>query len=266
MTEIDPEQIAKAMVSPRWAALLRADADLTAVKTWDRSLLRESRVLVPMDVQALYITPDSTETFARLPFALTAPDGQPAEPMPAPFAETAPRLPGVHLHWALPDAMLRGTLADRTGQPNRLDLPALPNRWVVLRLVAPRDSMTPYVRGWVLEADTARVTPLESWTGQPAPDSPQLGRTVANEELNGSAGGSIVWTAGYDATVGRFAVHDPLDDLAEAVPNGVRDDFATYVVTGWWSDPALDPLDGAQTTFEPARSAHRTRLGADDRR
>lgn len=50
MSQLDPGQIKAAMVSPRWSALLRADADVNAIKTWDPGLLRESRVLVPMDV------------------------------------------------------------------------------------------------------------------------------------------------------------------------------------------------------------------------
>src|SRR5450631_4547387 len=228
-------QITKAMVSPRWSALVRTDTDVAAIGTWDHNLVRDSRVLVPMDVQALYIppgnpaSPDSAELFVRLPFVLTAPDGQPPESMPAPFTAGAPRPPGVHLHWALPDALLRGTLQDRTGQPNRLDLPALPDRWVVLRLIAPNDGLAPYVRGWVIEADTTRVTPLESWTGQPDPGVPQSGRTLTREELNGSAGGSIVWTGGYDACAGRFALYDPLDDLAPGLPGGAFDNLATYL-------------------------------------
>ncbi|HEX5335338.1 MAG TPA: hypothetical protein VFW55_05620, partial [Propionicimonas sp.] len=193
MADFTIDEITKAMVSPRWSALLRTDVNVGAIKTWDATLLRDSRVLVPVDVQALYVapeSPDAAESFVRLPFVLTAPDGQQPEPMPAPFADGTPRPPGVHLHWALPDALLQGTLQDRTDQSNRLDLPALPDRWVVLRLIAPNDALTPYVRGWVIEADTARVTPLESWTGQPDPGAAQSGRTLTREELNGSAGGS----------------------------------------------------------------------------
>lgn len=244
MTDLPPEAITKAMTGPRWAALVRTDIDVPGLRTWDHNLLRQSRVLVPVDVQALYVPAGDTEPYVRLPFILTAPDGQPPEPMPAPFAPGVPRAPGVHLHWALPDALLRGSLEDRRGQSNRLALPPLPDRWVVLRLTAPRDAVTPQVTGWVLESDTARVVPLTGWTGQPATGVPQLGRTLAADELDGTAGGSITWTAGYDAAVGRFAVHDPLTDLPAA---GAVLDLATYLVAGWWSDPARDPLDGAQT-------------------
>jgi hypothetical protein len=244
MTELPPEAITRAMTGARWAALVRTDIDVPGLRTWDPTLLRQSRVLVPVDVQALYVPAGDTEPYVRLPFVLTAPDGQPPEPMPAPFDPGAPRAPGVYLHWALPDALLRGTLEDRRDQPNRLDLPPLPDRWVVLRLIAPRDSVTPQVSGWVLESDSARVVALEAWDGQPATGVPQLGRTLTPDELDGTAGGSVTWTAGYDATVGRFAVHDPLAGLPAG---GAVQDLATYLVAGWWSDPARDPLDGAQT-------------------
>lgn len=244
MTELPPEAITALTTSPRWSALVRAGLDVDSIQTWDSNLIRQSRVLVPIDVQALYVPEGDTEPYVRLPFVLTAPDGQPPEPMPDPFDSGAPRPPGVHLHWALPDALLQGSLEDRRDSQNKLDLSPLPDRWVVLRLVAPRGSLSPQVSGWVLESDTARVVPLTVWDGQPAA-TPQLGRTVAAAELDGTVGGSLVWTAGYDATVGRFAVHDPLDDLT---PAGAVGDLATYLVAGWWSDPERDVLDSAQTT------------------
>ena len=126
------------MTGPRWAALVRADIDVAGLRTWDPGLLRQSRVLVPVDVQALYVPVGDVEPYVRLPFVLTAPDGQPAEPMPAPFAAGAPRPPGVHLHWAMPGRAAARHPGDRRGEPNRLDLPPLPDRWVVLRLLAPR--------------------------------------------------------------------------------------------------------------------------------
>ncbi|HKE70007.1 MAG TPA: hypothetical protein VKB55_12165 [Nocardioidaceae bacterium] len=244
MTELPPEAIAKLTTTPRWSALVRTGLDVDGILTWDPGLVRQSRVLVPIDVQALYVPPGDAEQYVRLPFVLTAPDGQPPEPMPSPFDPGAPRPAGVHLHWALPDAVLQGSLEDRRDSSNRLDLRPLPDRWVVLRLVVPGGSLSPQVSGWVLESDTARVVPLAEWDGQPA-TSPQLGCTVPADELDGTAGGSLVWTAGYDATVGRFAVHDPLDDLT---PAGAIGDLATYLVAGWWSVPERDVLDGVQTT------------------
>ena len=55
MTDLPPEAVAKAMTSARWATLVRTGLDLQAIGTWDPTLVRESRVLVPVDLQALYV-------------------------------------------------------------------------------------------------------------------------------------------------------------------------------------------------------------------
>jgi hypothetical protein len=242
----DPSSVAKAMASARWTALVRTGLDAASVGLWDPGLVRESRVLVPVDVQALYVPTGSTEPMARIPLALSAPDGQ-DPPKPTPVLEDGPPRPaGVHLHWAPPDALLRGTLAD-SGPTNKLQMPALADRWVVLRLLVPTGADAPLVRGWVLEADTAKAVELDAWPAGSA-TAAATGRTVPAPELTGSVGGSLNWVGVYDATVNRLAFHDPLDDLATVAPNGVEGDQVAYVVSGWWSTTTLDPLDGAQTT------------------
>ncbi len=247
MTDFDPAELRQAMVSPRWTALVRTDLDVAAIRRWDPAMLRESRVLVPVDVQALFVAADAVEEAVRLPFALTEPDGQPAATMPAPFDPAAPRDPGIHLHWAMPDALLRGTLAQRPdGSTNRLGLPALPDRWLVLRLLAPEGATEVSSRGWVLCADTGTVVALDQWAGEQAP--PAAARhTVLPAELTGSVGGSAQWASTYDAVIDRFAFHDPLDDLAEVAPGGLTGAQVGYLISGWWSHPELDPLDAART-------------------
>ncbi|MGH6689523.1 MAG: hypothetical protein ACREF4_02435, partial [Gammaproteobacteria bacterium] len=248
MSSLPPDEIARAIDSPRWAGLVRLDLDLDQVAHWDPSLIRQPRVLVPVDVQALFVENGSTEKFVRLPFALTSPDGVAPEPMPSPFDAGVARAPGVHLHWAPPDALMRGNLeAVEDGSSNRLGLGVLPDRWVVLRILAPNGVHRPHVRGWVIEADAARAVPLESWPSGSA-GFPQEGRTLLKNELTGTAGGTLNWAAVYDAVRNRLAFHDPLDDVKAVAPNGVFGNSVTYIVAGWWSDPTLDPLDGAQTT------------------
>jgi hypothetical protein len=246
-SQFDPEVVKKAMVSPRWSGLVRLDTTVDAIARWDPLLLRDGRVLVPVDVQALYVPPGDTTQFVRLPCGLTTPDGQPPENMPDPMAVGAPRAAGVYLHWAPPDSLLRGSLENvPDASRNRLSMPPLPDRWVVLRILAPNNSNTPVVTGWVLEADTAKAIPLVKWPAQSAA-TPAGGKTVTKDQLTGTVGGSVNWTGIYDASVNRFAFHDPLTDVAAAAPNGVVDDLAAYVVAGWWSDPKLDPLDVADT-------------------
>jgi hypothetical protein len=245
---IDPDQIAKAMVSPAWSGLVRLDAGLKTIGTWDPTLIRHPRLLVPIDVQALFVGAGNRETFVRLPFTLTTPDGQPPERMPEPFSAGEARKPGIHLHWAVPDSLLSGALTEvESGSRNRLALSALPDRWVVLRLAVPRrGGDQAHVRGWVIEADTTRVVPLENWPNVPA-EVKATGKTVLPEDLTGSCGGSLNWTGVYDAVANRFSFHDPLADLADATGGGTFGNTGTYVVAGWWSKSDLDPLDAVHS-------------------
>lgn len=254
MAEVDPQFVSQALRSKRFLAASRASMSVEEIATWDRHLVRELRLLVPIDVQALAVEPGSTEEMVRLPMLLAGTTNADARTldnaMPGPFADGEPRPAGVHLHWAMPDALLRGRLETRDdGTSNRLGLPVLPDRWVVLRVLLPVGATQPHVRGWVLEADRAVAVPLESWAeGSPAAAAAQpAGEVLQPGQLTGTVGGSAAWAGVYDAVGNRFAFHDPLDDLAEAAPSGVDRDAGAYVVAGWWHDPASDPLDKARS-------------------
>lgn len=237
----------------RFLAADRAQLDVREISTWDKHLLREHRLLVPMDVQALYVQPGTEEPMVRLPMLVAGADGHgvanPEDGMPDPFTKGTPRPAGVHLHWAMPDALLRGTLATHAdGAANRLALPVLPDRYVVLRILLPRGSTEAVTTGWVLEADRAIAVPLGSWTEGPNKGAAALGEYIERNQLTGTVGGSISWSGVYDAVLNRFAFHDPLVDVATLAPTGVDEDCAAYVVAGWWSDAALDPLDKARSS------------------
>jgi len=250
----DPELVLKAQTTLRYSALARTDTDVPTLRTWDPDLLRESRVLVPVDVQALVVPPGG-EPVVALPGPLTP--GFETDPTvvdgPPPHAPGTPRPPGVHLQWALPDALLRGRLQDPRGRGGGgLDLPPLADRWAVLRLLAAAQGRQVHVRGWLLDSAAGVVRDLaDGASGPPLPLPPA--RVLAPAELTGTAGGSLTWTGAYDASFGRFAWHDPLDDLdadatlGGALPGGPAAAAATYLVVGWWSAPDLDPLDGVRT-------------------
>lgn len=244
--KFDAETILKAAATPRWSGLVRAGIDVNTIGGWDDRLIRETRVLVPIDVQALYVPAGSTEAMSRLPLGVAAVDDEPPLPATPPLEDGAPRSAGVHVHWMPPDALLRGSMTDDSSS-NRLRMPALPDRWVVIRVVVPKDQDRAHIRSWIVEADTAKAIPLENYPAGAAA-APQAGRTVPPAELNGSVGGSLNWVAVYDATMNRLAFFDPLEDLPAIAPDGVEGNHATYLVAGWWSTPSLDPLDGAHTT------------------
>ncbi|KLN55949.1 hypothetical protein [Variovorax paradoxus] len=247
------EDVRQLTYGKRFLAADRAQLDVREISTWDKYLLREHRLLVPMNVQALYVQPGSAEPMVRLPMLVAGPTGKgvedPEDGMPEPFAAGTPRPAGVHLHWAMPDALLRGTLATRAdGAANRLALPVLPDRWVVLRILLARGSKNAVTTGWVLEADRAIAVPLGSWTEGGSKSAVPAGETIERGRLTGTVGGSISWSGVYDAVLNRFAFHDTLADVAALAPQGVDEDCAAYVVAGWWSDPALDPLDKARSS------------------
>jgi hypothetical protein len=239
---IDPEILRDIVYEPRWTAAAKLEMDAATIATWDDDLVRDVRLLVPIDVQALVVGQGTGEPMVRLRSAVNDPSGR-GPGFPDPFDPGETRAAGVHLHWAMPDALLRGELTDSTGA-NRLALPPLPDRWVVLRLLTPTGAAQAAVRGWVVEADRAVQVDLGAWPEASAQGSP-AGALVAAEDLTGTAGGAATWAATYDSVENRFALFDPLDDIANLAPNGVDGDSATYVVAGWWSDPARDPLDAA---------------------
>ena len=260
MATYDPAQVRAAQVTPRFSVLARTGVDVSALGTWDANLLHEPRVLVPVDVQAYVVPATGAEPVLTLPGPLSP--GHGSDPAvvdgPPPFTTGTPRPAGVHLSWAMPDALQRGRLQDpRQGSGGGLSMGALPDRWAVLRVLAaaaPTAGTAPTaIRGWLLDAAAGVARDLAAGAGgAPLPQDPA--RQLAPGELTGTAGGSLTWTGGYDAAYSRFAWHDPLDDLAAdpqlggSLPDGAFGGTATYVVVGWYSTAALDPLDGVRTT------------------
>ena len=113
----NPDVIREAVRSKRFLAADRARLDVAEIATWDQFLLRDHRLLVPIDVQAMYVEPGNAEKVVALPMLVAGPDGHGVvnveDGMPDPFTDGSPRTPGVHLHWAMPDALLRGTMQER---------------------------------------------------------------------------------------------------------------------------------------------------------
>jgi hypothetical protein len=230
---IDPELAETAVASPRFEMLSKLNVDVSTIGTWDPGLSRRSRILVPIDVQAYVVPAGATELTVDLL-------GDP-ETDPAPFEVGAVRAAGVHLHWAMPDALLAAARPDPTTR--KPDLPVLPDQWVVIRTLQPVGHSQVLATGWVIDARTKAVTPLPAFTG-PATALPD----GAVSPLTGFSLGAH-WTSSYTASAGRFAFHDPLADLEQlrkVATAGFEGDQAVYTVAGWWSDATADPLSGAR--------------------
>jgi len=232
------------VLTARFSQLARAGSSAFATATWDAQLPRAPRMLVPIDVQALAVAPGDASAVARVLRPL--PDPAPgdsvrsdAPPFP-PFTDGDPRSPGVYLHWAAPDGLTRSG-EHRPGDPAPVGgdtgFRPLADRWLVVRVAGGIPRRT---RAWVVEAEHGRTVDLASWSESRYPANPPVGLTphFTSEKLIATAGGDPAWAAVYDAVEDRFALHDPLDDLSE----GDRAGTLSYLVCGWWSKTANDPL------------------------
>jgi len=210
------------------------------VTTVDPTLGRIPRVLVPVQVDALVLR-EVRAGFADCRMVDPDPAGGRQDLLPPPFADRAePRPPGVHLHWAVPDAL---THTRPTGAPAPdgtapvATLPAIPDRWLVVRLSLGATPDHRALAAWVIEAGgtVPVVTALADWHEPGTEASP-------GQELTALGPGDLAWSAYYDNVVNRLGFHDPVDDGARG-PLG-------YLVCGWYADARLDPLaDSAITSL-----------------
>ncbi len=168
---------------------------------------------------------------------------------PTPFQSiAAPRPPGAYLHWAMPDALTHGS----GGANGMLDLPALPDRWLVVRLTTPTGATQRQVDAWLLpDAGATQPVVLANALAGPALPAPETG---TRGKLTAIGPGDLAWAAYYDNTVGRFALHDDLAGVTGAV---------AYLVLGWYTAPATDPIAAAsESAFHDRLAALQWDLGA----
>ncbi|HJQ03850.1 MAG TPA: hypothetical protein VJ872_00270 [Nocardioides sp.] len=229
--EIAPDLAVRAIANERLDVIGRTGLDISTIATWDPELSRRTRILVPVDVQAYVATAGGEATVGV----------RGVDDDPAPFADGTAREPGVHLHWALPDALMGATHEQGGTQPVMSELP---DQWVVVRTLMPTGRRQVIATAWAVDARTRVVTPLASYAGAATvdPEDPNLIAPLTAGRVG------IMPIAVYDAVVGRFGFHDPLDDLAslaDQAPDGFAGDHATYTVCGWWSDESQDPLHDA---------------------
>jgi hypothetical protein len=117
-------------------------------------------LLVPVHLDALYLKSDLSVVEAKVDFSrLPYWDGKceinhdvaniSEELLARPFEDRGLQLKaGVHLHWALPDALTKGLISE-----NGTIFPAVPNRWLVTRSKKEADGTERIERQWIVESD-----------------------------------------------------------------------------------------------------------------
>ncbi len=191
-------------------------------------------LLVPIALDVMVIRKeDATRDWAATAMAaplVGANQPQRQQLLPSPFTSLAePRPPGAYLHWALPDALTRGT--PRNG---RMALPALPDRWLVVRLTTPQAAGPRQVDAWLIpDSGADQPTLLTDTLSRPALPPPSAGPRTP---LTAWGHGDLAWSAYFDNTVDRFALYDDLAGVSGAV---------AYLVCGWYVDRTKDPIAAA---------------------
>ncbi len=177
---------------------------------------------------------------------------------------------GMHLHWALPDALTHGT----AGNAGPLTFPHAPDRWVVVRTIATTNDGIVSIarRGWVLESNalsdpsamnTSRdrsfnrsptvvpYVPNPDGSENPAPFR-AMGTAAPLEDYTPVSGGkyqtphtalgygAVAFAATYAFSQNVFGFWDPCTDLAPLVQGQAR--TLSYVVLGWYAAAATDPI------------------------
>jgi hypothetical protein len=200
-------------------------------KTWNPYLMRTPRVLVPIQVDALVLRPG--QSAAQWADCALKPHPGGSGPvtrrdlLPTPFAElAAPRSTGVYLHWALPSA-----LTSATAEGNTANFPAAPDRWLVLRMSPSTNTQQRRsIKGWVLRAGDQNPVPIDLDAFSDGPPSPD----AITNPLTVLGTGDVSWAAYFDNVTNRLAFYDNL--------NGIKLGPIAYLVCGWYSNPAQDPL------------------------
>lgn len=173
-----------------------------------------------------------------------------------PFTNNRKLPQGIHLHWQLPRALRVGSYGDGA----ELTVLKAPDRWLVTRIIAnASDGSTIQLRNWVLESNYLDPAPGHSPTtipwapvgNEPKQSFRYLGRLYSYEEWLASGGRGTYWD-------NLTALGYGIPDFAASYPNcqkvfGFLDDTlnqesaettVSYSVTGWYANPADDPLYG----------------------
>ena len=224
----------ESIVDPRFAAVVRAGVDAATMRTWDPGLSRRSRLLVPVDVQAYVVAAGGAEPVVPL----TGGAGRPG-PVRGWVAVAGRGAP------ALGHARCAACAHGESGPVDRLTLPPLPDRWVVVRTVQPIGARRVDVHGWVIDAAAGSVTPLESYSGpRHCPPQP-LGSGSTVPPAAPCSGPRRTRRARAGS---RCTTRSPTCGARDgSVPTGRwHTDQAVYTVAGWWSDLGEDPVSGVR--------------------
>jgi hypothetical protein len=219
-------------------------------------------IIVPLDIQALPVGigdaslrtvkfAGPTTDFTQIGGNSQSPNTSESLLRPLSSGPAVSLQKGVHLHWAMPDALAHG----RSQRDGRFLFPQVPNRWLVTRLLDGKPKQ------WVVESDRlmlpAEYAEYYKQTGRYATPVPcdderklyrYLGRTfdaggwkedataARQDSLTAVGYGGEAFAAYYPDCAGVFGFHDTLADVPLQT-----DVTLSYFIVGWYSEAKKDP-------------------------
>lgn len=232
-------------------------------------------LIVPIDIIGLCVGindvnhPDGTGTFAGATTTFSNQTGDNdaflGSNVIRPLSETPLNVltAGIHVHWALPEALTRGNYDKKT---TRLQFAHVPNRWLLSRVAINGTSFTR--KSWIIESDTLErpdsskkqfitlpVDPVKAsgadymFVGKPAAFTPSWTdpgdkqfNDLTHHDLSAVSSGEVSFAAFYPNSGNVFGFYDDMSDVAAGTTVNVM-----YQLTGWFSDAAKDPLSGGKS-------------------
>ncbi|MFF3070020.1 hemopexin repeat-containing protein [Kitasatospora sp. NPDC057936] len=231
-------------------------------------------LLVPIHVDALVVNNQVrwAENFHRWQANYHLTKANRVSPEPQPFSNIGinfaadPDSCGIYLDWQLPQALVSGSQDQETGVT---EFPLVPNRWLVVRTHGRADSETRIQTAWMVESDF--LDPAEGTSAYltPGRELTRIGRRVdladgwsepepaARDLFLTAIGPGVATFATYQPyNTNVFSLHDLMRDLAgDPQENDTGEWIVSYLVTGWYSDPAKDLLAGAGDDLAAALEA-----------
>ncbi|MFC4632730.1 hypothetical protein ACFO3O_02365 [Dokdonia ponticola] len=223
----------------------------------------DSKLVVPISVQALVLS-STQENFADLrPRMKLFDQNFLGENLQPDVTKTLTLEKGMHLHWTLPKALKHAFVGDDT----EMQFPYAPNRWMVIRLQTDKGIKDIPSKIWMVESDVNNKIDFKANGPDPIPNWVVLEDTKLGFK---NIGKSTPWSADYTHSktsplVQAVGAVNPL--FASFYPEcknvfGFHDDMEgaiigstfTYVVTGWYSDPAIDPIHPLGSTVETQKT------------
>jgi hypothetical protein len=227
-------------------------ADNVPVLHRDAAIAADCSLLVPMQLQALPVPEDADpDSWADLSPRYDVLDAETPRTLgrdlrPDPFEDRSEPLlkPGIHLHWTLPAAFTH--IEQKKGE--KADFPAVPNRWLVVRLWEETPGALRYL-AQIVKSDYLARNGTSPWltfdriAGEfHAGD--KIGRAVALDryteqssefELAAFAPGNLAFASFYPSCRNVFGFYDRQSDDQQKK--------YSYFVVGWFSEPAKEPLN-----------------------